>query len=382
MKPSILHIITDLSTGGAEMMLYKLLSYGSKEKHKATVISLTDIGSVGRKIEALGIPVKALGMRRGVPNPLALLRLAYWIRQSAPHLIQTWMYHADLVGGLAAKLAGHIPLIWNIRHSDLNPLSNKQSTLWTAKICAKLSKILPMRIICCSESSRETHIKLGYDAQKMMMIPNGFDLTTFNPDLSARQSVRQELGISEDTLLIGLFGRFNPQKDHTNFIRAAALLNRGITETHFLLCGDQINWENSTLVDSIKNFGLSRNFHLLGERRDIPRLTAALDIACSSSAFGEGFPNVIGEAMACAVPCVVTNVGDSALIVGNTGRVVPPKEPNALASAWSDWIEKGSEYRKQLGLAARCRIEEHYNLLEIVKKYQNFYEEIIAHVRS
>lgn len=376
-KIKMLHLITGLNTGGAEMMLYKLLSYIDRESFEVRVISLMDIGPVGRKIQELGVPVRALGMRRSVPNPLSLLRLVRWIRQDPPHYIQTWMYHADLIGGLAAKLTGGIPVIWGIRHSKLDPRSSKRTTFWIARACALLSRCLPARIVCCSEASRRIHMDLGYAGEIMTVIPNGFDLATFKPDPEARLSVRRELGIPEETPLIGLVGRFNPQKDHHNFICAAACLNASMPDVHFMLCGEGVTRENPELVKWITAADISARCHLLGRREDIPRLTAALDIAASSS-YSEGFPNVIGEAMACGVPCVVTDAGDSALIVGATGRVVPPGNPQALAEGWSELIKMGPEGRSRLGSAARRRIEKLFNLPLIVARYEELYGDILA----
>jgi glycosyltransferase involved in cell wall biosynthesis len=376
----ILHIITGLRTGGAEMMLYKLLSRMDRAAFEAEVISLTDIGPVGKKIQNLGIPVRALGMKRRLTDLSALLKLARWIRRDPPDLIQTWMYHANLIGSLAAKLSGGIPVVWNIRRSNLDHLADKRTTIWTAKVCARLSERLPVRIVCCSEASRQAHAELGYAGHKMTVIPNGFDLAAFKPESDSKLSVCRELGISKDAPLIGLVGRFDPQKDHRNFIHAAALLNVHVPEAQFLLCGDQVTWENSKLARWIEASGIAGRFHLLGRRDDMPRLTAALDIA-SSSSYTEGFPNVIGEAMACGVPCVVTDVGDSALIVGNTGRVVPHKNSEALAAAWNDLIKMGPEGRKQLGLSARRRVEENYSLPAIVSKYETLYQELLSDVR-
>jgi glycosyltransferase involved in cell wall biosynthesis len=320
--------------------------------------------------------VRVLGMRAGIPDPLGVQRLACWLQQDPPHLIQTWMYHADLIGGLAAKLAGGIPVAWNIRHSDFDAKDNKRSTYWTIRACARFSRWLPARIICCSESSRQVHTALGYTADKMVVIPNGFDLTIFRPDPGARISVRQELGISGDAVIIGMVGRFNAQKDHYTFIRAAARLHALSPEVHFLLCGDGVTPENSQLDEWINTHGIANCFHLLGQREDIPRLNAALDIGTMTSAHGEGFPNVIGEAMACGVPCVVTDVGDSASIVGDTGRVVPPKNPQALVNAWRELIEMGPHGRSLLGAAGRRRVGEHFGLKAITAKYQELYEEI------
>lgn len=371
----LMHIITGLNTGGAEMMLYKLLSAIDREVFEAEVVSLMDIGPVGQKIRALGVPVRALGMSRGRPSLLALYGLARHIRQRSPRVIQTWMYHADLAGGIAARLAGRYPVVWGIRRSNLEPGVNRPGTIWTARACARISRRVPERIVCCSEASRREHTGMGYDPGRMVVIPNGFDNTNFHPDPGARLSVRRELGIPGEALLIGLVGRFYPQKDHGNFIRAAALLNADFPEVHFLLCGDGVTRDNKELAHRVEDAGIAGRCHLLGRREDMPRLTAALDIA-SSSSYSEGFPNVIGEAMACGVPCAVTDAGDSALIVGDTGLVVPPRRPEALAGAWRRLIGLGPEGREQLGLAARRRVGDYFSLPAVVKRYENLYLEV------
>lgn len=372
----ITHVITGLSMGGAQMMLYKLLSHMDRNAFAAEVIPLADVGPLDKKIRALGVPVRSLGMRPGVPNPLGVYKLARWLRQDPPHLIQTWLYHADLVGGLAARLAGGIPVAWNIRHSNLGAARTKRVTSLTVKACARLSRWLPERIVCCSESSRKVHTGAGYAGGEMVVIPNGFDLAAFRPDPAARLSVRHELGISGEAPLIGLVGRFDAQKDHCTFVKAAARLHANLPEVHFLLCGQEITWDNAQLRRWITAADLPDRYHLLGTRDDIPRLTAALDIATTTSAYGEGFPNVIGEAMTCGVPCVVTDVGDSARIVDDTGRVVPPRDPRALADAWRALLALGPEGRTQLGLAARRRVEQHFSLPVIVDRYQRLYEEL------
>jgi glycosyltransferase involved in cell wall biosynthesis len=372
----VAHIITGLGVGGAETMLYKLVSSMDRASFDLEVISLMDIGPIGLRIEALGIPVRALGMRPGAASPAHLLRLARWLRQFRPDVIQTWMYHADLVGGLAAWLARCPSLAWGIRHSNLDPTKNKRSTILTAKACAKLSRQLPARIVCCSEASQQIHSRLGYDADRMIVIPNGFDLSAFHPDSSARQSVREELCLAMETPLIGQVGRFHPQKDYQTFAQAAALLHADRPDVHFVLCGDQLTWQNQTLKGWLEKAGVTSVCHLLGARLDIPRLDAAFDLAASSSSLGEGFPNVIGEAMACEVPCVVTDVGDSALIVGDTGRIAPPQSPEAFAAAWRDLLSMSLHQRQQLGRAARCRVQELFNLPNITRRYEALYKEM------
>jgi glycosyltransferase involved in cell wall biosynthesis len=215
----------------------------------------------------------------------------------------------------------------------------------------------------------------------MIVIPNGFDLHAFKADSAARESVRLELQIPADAPLIGLVGRFDPQKDHRNFVSAAAMLHRSRPDVHFLLCGDDVTWENVQLRGWIDEAGIRKQCRLVGRRQDMARLTAAFDIAASSSSFGEGFPNVIGEAMSCGVPCVVTDVGDSALIVGQTGQVVAAQNPKELAKALREFVELGHEGRTRLGIAARRRVKEHFDLPDIVMRYQNLYEELASGAR-
>ncbi len=370
----LLHLITDLDTGGAERMLQKLLVLRDSSCFDVQVVSLTDVGSVGMQIQNLGIQVRGLGMGPGASVFLATLRLAQWLREDRVRLLQTWMYHSDLVGSLAARLAGTGATVWNIRHTNLDPGCNKVSTLRVAGACAVLSRWLPARIICCSESTRRAHSALGYAADKMMVIPNGFDLDVFRPDSLARASVRSELGISEKSPLIGLVGRFHPQKDHRNFVLAAGRISTRIPDAHYLLCGVGVTWDNPELADWIP-MGSRDHWHLLGPREDIPRLTAALDVAVSSS-IGEGFPNVLGEAMGCGVPCVVTNVGDSASIVGHSGRVVAARDPKALGDTCVELLEMSCDDRKRLGLAARARIEKYFALPVIVRRYEQVYLEL------
>lgn len=374
-KLLITHIITDLEAGGAEVMLYRLLLNTDKSRFSTNVVSLTNVGPIGKKIQASDVPVSALGMRRGVPDPMAVVRLSNQIRRMKPAVVQTWMYHADLLGGVAAKLATGVPVVWGIHHTTLS--DNKRSTILVAKVCARLSKWIPNKIVCCSRASRTVHAELGYEEQKMVVIPNGFDLDRFRPDSKAQKDVRDELNLPDTSLLIGLMGRFHLQKDHHNFIKAAARLHGRYSDVHFVLCGDGVAWNNPDLVAWIDSAGIRTRCHLLGRRDDMSRLQASLDIATTSSCSGEAFPLVIGEAMACGVPCVVTNLGDSAHIVRDTGLVVPPKDPEALAQAWGKILSLAPQDRLQLGERARQRIRENFDLHSIVRRYEELYESVL-----
>ena len=373
----ILHVITGLSTGGAEMMLYKLLSCLVRENVGNEVISLTGIGPVGERIAGLGVGVRALGMGRSLPSPTKLFSLARMMREAKPDIVHAWMYHANLLAGLAAKFARSPPVIWGIRQSNLDPRLSKRSTILTARLCAMLSARLPARILCCSAVARDVHVALGYAPEKMAVIPNGFDLECFRPDGEARIAVRRELGIEADAPLIGLVARFDPQKDHRSFITAAARLLESDASAQFLLCGEGIDGDNRELGEWIRAAGIGAHCHLLGLRDDMAAITAALDIAVSSSV-GEGFSNAVAEAMACGVPCVVTDVGDSGLMVEDTGRVVAPGDEAALADAMAGLLAIGAEGRAKLGRAARRRVEENYSLPDIAARHLAFYRETLS----
>jgi glycosyltransferase involved in cell wall biosynthesis len=373
----VMHIITTLGPAGAEFMLTRVASGMDGGRFENEIVSLTGILDLAEKMQEVGVRVRTLGMKTRLPNPLLVLRLAQWIRESKPDVVHTWMYHANLVGALAARLAGGVPVVWGIHHSALDPRVDKRRTMLVNHICAFLSRRFPARIISCSEASLRIHKNLRYAAEKMEVIPNGFDLEQVKPDPAARASVRQELGIPADALLIGIAARFHPHKDHRNFVQAAARLHKRIPEIRFVLCGLDITLQNSQLAGWIEDAGIRDCCHLLGLRKDMSRLFAGMDIATTSSR-SEAFPIAIGEAMACGTPCVVTDVGDSALIVGETGTVVAPGDPHALAEAWRKLIEAGPAVRRRLGMAARVRVQQHFALPAIVERYQAIYAKLAA----
>jgi len=339
---------------------------------------MTDMGSIGEQIKALGIPVHAFYMRRGVPDLSGIVKILRLLQKQHPHILQTWLYHADLLGLIAAKLARVPAIAWNLRCSNMDMSHYPKLSGFVVKLLAKLSSF-PDAIIVNSEAGKTYHESIGYASKRWQIIPNGFDLEVFHPDQQARIKLRNELGLGSDTIMIGLIARFDPMKNHMNFLHAANLvLNRYSKkeDIHFILAGRNIDINNSELTKAISDLELTNEVHLLGERRDISSITAALDIACSSS-YGEGFPNTIGEAMACGVTCVVTDVGDSAWVVGDTGKIVPPKNPQAFADALLELISMKREERQQLGKLARQRIAERFSLDSIVHKYEVLYQGLI-----
>lgn len=358
-------------------MLLKLLQQLDRSRFSPTVISLMGLGDIGPSIQALSIPVHALGMSREVPNPLMVFRLTRLLRQLQPDVVHTWMPHADLLGGLAARLARCNRVIWGVRLSNLSKTLNKPTTLWVIKVCASLSHYIPAGILFCSLRAKEVFAEVGYATSRLYVIPNGFELGRFLPDVAARTCLRAELGLASQSRLVGLIARYDPLKNHFGFIDAAARVHAQLPDVHFVLAGMGVDATNTELNAAIAARGLEAHTHLLGRRDDLPLLMASLDVLASSS-HGEGFPNVLGEAMACSVPCVVTDVGDSAEIVGNTGRVVPAGDMAGLARELVLVLRMPPEAKAALGLRARERVVENYEIGLVTRLYERFYEQIMA----
>lgn len=373
----ILHIINDLSIGGAEMMLYRLLSQKSRDRFDPVVLSLMAQGSLRQRIEELGIPVYTAGVKPGMATPASIWRLLRLVRKVKPDLIQGWMYHANLASQIAGMCASRkTPVLWSI-HCSLHSLTfEKRMTTAVVRLCAPLSR-LPSSIVFVSRTSQAQHKAKGYRTRNSLVIPNGIDTSLFAPSKEARASVRSELGVARDALLIGVIGRSHPMKDHENFLGAAGRVSEAYPDAHFLLAGRGLDRENAPLGELIRDYNLADRVHLLGERSDIARLVAALDVFSLSSSHGESFPIIVGEAMSCAVPCVVTDVGDSAWMVSNTGRVVPSRDPHALASACEELLEIGPAGRQALGAAARSRVTELFSLSSIVARYEALYQDSV-----
>lgn len=373
--PRIEHVITGLETGGAEMVLEKLL-LGAGGQFRHSVTSLSGLGRVGARLRSQGVPVRTLKLTKDIRFVSGVVKLAAAWRRERPALAQTWLYHADLVGGLAGVLA-RVPVVWNIRQSNLDAEMNKASTLTVVRAAAVLSRWVPAEIVCGSESARAAHLNAGYREDRLKVVPNGIDTDVYRPCESARGDLISELDIPHGSLLVGRIGRFDVQKDHRTFVAAAGRILAAVPQAWFIMAGRDITPENPDLVHWIHEFGLGERISLLGERYDIPRITAALDIAVSSSR-GEGFPNIVGEAMSCGVPCVVTKAGDSARIVGDTGRIVPTGDPENLAMGCIEMLRMTDQTRRDLGRRARERVLEHFNVGDMVRRYEELYSTVLA----
>jgi glycosyltransferase involved in cell wall biosynthesis len=309
----------------------------------------------------------------------AVAQLLRILREERPQILQTWLYHADLLGLLAGKL-GNVPsILWNLQNSFIDMRQYRRVSAMVLRVLVSLSAF-PDIVLTNSQAGLRFHEALGYKPKRWMYLPNPLDLERFRPDPKARVQLRQELGVAPDAILIGLVARFDPMKDHANFVAAARLVAESNADLHFVLVGRLIDFNNAALMQLIASSGIAERFHLLGLRSDVNRVTAGFDIACSSS-LGEGSPNVIGEAMACGVPCLVTDVGDSAMIVGHSGKVVPPRDPKAFAEACRGLLNLPTHQRQQLGLCARSLAQKRFSLPSVVARYETLYEGL-AHTRA
>lgn len=367
----IVHVISGLDTGGAEAMLAKLVKGMDRTQFSNTVISLTDRGQLVEQIESSGIVVHTLGMRRGRPEIAALLRLIRLLKSLKPTIVQSWLYHADLLSTVATRFVFPLALVWNIRCSEVEMSHYGRLSRWVVALLSRLSRF-PDGVIVNSQAGRLVHERLGYRPVAWHLIPNGFDLSRYCPDQQAQARLKRELGVSDKAILIGLVARFDPMKDHQTFLAAARIIHAMYPDVHFVLCGRGMDKANEWLACRIEDYGLSGVAHLLGQRENMVQITSGLDIACSSS-IGEGFSNTLGEAMACGVPCVATDVGDSRRIIGDTGRIVPSKNPEALGKACMDLVELGAVGRCMLGSQARARMEQYFDIRSVIRQYEDLY---------
>lgn len=372
----VVHLITGLNRGGAETMLARLVGEGTREGDEHHVLSLLAPGPVADELRGHGIEPEGYGMRRGWPGAGAIPWLAGQLRSRRPDVLQTWMYHADLLGSLVAPPMG-IPMAWNLRQASFEPGRTRSSTRGVAAILAGMSGWLPDAIVCGSRSAQRAHHRIGYDDTRMVHIPNGYDSDRYIPDPAARGAVGTELGIPGDVPLLVHVARFHPQKDHATMVHAIGRLQATWPRLAVALVGDGTGPGNEVLSAWTAACPRPGEFLRLDRRADIPRLLAAADIACLSSR-SEGFPNALAEAMLCGTPCASTDVGDAAAIVGDAGFLCAPGDPLALAGAIDRLLSLDPMARRALGERARRRVATRYTLPAVYARYLNLYRELLA----
>lgn len=369
----ITHVITGLSRGGAESMLFKIAQVLSREAGFAhSIVTLLSENSFDfAKIE---VSVQTLGMSRGWATPRSILKLRRLVAGTKPDLILGWMYHGNFAATIAAPKG--VPVCWNIRHSIQDLANEKAMTRWLVKSGAVLGR-RTKRIIYCSQVAQVQHENLGYPKAKSAFIPNGFDLDRFQASANLKFQFRSDLGIGSDATLIGHVARFHPMKNHKGLIEAFASIAGKLPNAHLVLIGRDVTPQNPALAEAASG-SLAGRVHMLGERLDLDKLLPALDVYVSPSTWGEGFPNVLGEAMACAVPCVTTDVGESAAIVGDCGLVVAPGDTESLRIALERILTLAPAARGALGGKARQRVLNEYSLPVVAEKYASLFKQVIG----
>jgi glycosyltransferase involved in cell wall biosynthesis len=339
------------------------------------VYVLTGESGLSERLSREGVVVHFLGIDRTFAAWRGGWRLRADLAQWRPDVVQTWMYHADFLGGIVAASLG-IPVVWGVRNSSLSRSSSKRSTRALVRCLAVMSRLVPHLIVMNAESSKVLHAQLGYRADRIVVIPNGIDINHFRRCDALRRENRALLGIDPDRPLVGMMARYDPQKDHENFLIAASIVSRDLPQVRFLLCGRGCGPDNRVLAERIGTLGLDGRVMLLGERADIVELMNALDLNVLTSSYGEAFPNVLGEALACEVPAVATDIGDSAIILGNPRWIVPPGVPQAAANAWLDSLRLETTHRERMRKENRERVVREYNLEIMVDRFHTVYRNL------
>lgn len=372
----ILHIIVGLKVGGAETMLKRLIEVAPASIGNNVVVSLTSLGVIGESLRAKGVRVELIGMSSGWSAPMALWRLVRLIYQHKPEVVQTWMYHADLLGGVAARLAGHRNVVWSVRRTELS-FSDSPQTKMVMKMCALLSHWVPKKIVCVADAARQAHIAAGYCADRMVVIHNGFDFSSFAATLEQRMELRRACHFADGEMVVGTVGRFHPDKGQLNFVKAAAIIAGRQPSVRFLLVGRDCDSNNTVLASWLYEHGVQNHFILLGERDDVPVCLASMDVFCMPSRT-EGFPNGLGEAMAMALPCVATRVGDTSVLTGDTVLLVPPEDEQSLANGLLTVLNLTYEQRRHMGQEARVRVLREFSIEKAAVRFKAVYREVVS----
>lgn len=368
----IVHLITGLYTGGAEMMLLKLCRQTKNDGYSNIIVSMIDIGPLGKILQEEGYTVYSLGLNRGKANFQAIYTLFRILKQEKPDILQTWMYHADLLGSLV-NIFFRIPLIWTVHYASINDVNTKMKTKAIIKICSMLSRKFPKKIVYCSESARKMHEDYGYCAEKSLFIPNGFDVNEFTIRPSAKNDLCREIGIEENSTIIGMVARFDPIKNHQMFFYAMSVLQKKFPDIQAVLCGDNITYDNENLLSVMPDDLDKSKVHLLGRRDDMKMIFPAFDLHCLTSD-GEAFPNAIGEAMACGVICIATNVGDCAQMIGDTGEIINPGAGDELILMMTKLLSMSADEWRMRGLRARKIIVDNYSMNIVKNLYEDIYK--------
>lgn len=370
---TVMHVISGLTIGGAELMLYRVATQCGQGQIRHVVVSMSDVGAVGKQLEAAGVSVFCLNIPNGRLTWPGVRDYRRLLKEQRPDLVQTWMFHADFFAGLLTRLLSDIPVIWNIRQSDTSDDKFVKRILANV-LNPLLSYFVPDRIICCGEAIKTAYAHKGYCPWKLISVPNGCDTARYQTDLSVRVTTRLRFNLVDEDLAVGVVGRFHVMKDHHSFVRAIGQLRAQRPQVVAVFCGEGLTTDNAELVGWLQDAGFPlERCRFLGRQTDMPQIYSLLDVLVSSSRSGEGFPNVLVEGMACGVPCVTTDVGCSREIVGEASQVVPPSQPEMLATAIAAILSEVVHDQAMVSARARDRVMQNFSFARTMAAYEQLY---------
>jgi glycosyltransferase involved in cell wall biosynthesis len=362
----LVFLIRSLTGGGAERQLVELSKGLDRLVFDVTVVCLYDGGEFLEELTGAGVSVISLAKRGRWDIVRCFVRLANVLRKLKPDILHSYLSGQNVLTVFLKPIVPTSRVVWGVRASNME---GKQYD-WLARFISRLEILLsgfPNLIVFNSVAGKAYHLLAGFADSHAVVVPNGIDTIRFRPNMTMRAQFRALIRMSDKAALIGIVGRMDPMKDYPTFLKAAAIFSRKEPDAQFVCVGGGSEQYLCDMRALGVQLGLTDRLMWLGFLSDMPLAYNGLDICTSSSAYGEGTPNCVGEAMACGVPCVVTDVGDSRLIVGNTGVVVPPRDPAALAVGWHTMLERiGKD--PQVRMLARERIESRLNLSTLIHK--------------
>jgi glycosyltransferase involved in cell wall biosynthesis len=374
-KIKVMHFITDLELGGSEMALARLVLSMNVDRFSHLVVSLCELGPLGTRLQSCGIEVRCLNLREPWRVFGALVEARAWLREYSPHIVQSWLYHADLFAYLVTRGVHRGVLVWNLRCSTMDFSMYSRRTAWIVKALSRLSQA-PAAIVANSTAGIVHHKQLGYRARRWEYIPNGFNSEEFKPDDAARTYLRAAAGVAADCKLIGMIARVDPMKDHLTLLDAVVIARHSLPDLHCVLIGKG----TESLQLEVARRGLTEVVKILGARADISQLLPGLDVLVLSS-ITEGFPNTIGEAMAAGVPCIATDTGDVRFLLAGIGAIVPVRDSAAISTSIKEVFEMPSDALAARRKSGRQKIIDEYSQEHITSRYASLYEEL-AHANK
>ena len=370
----VLHVIYSLGQGGAERTLTNICLKSKKHIHH--IVCLTTKSFYSNLLEENNIKIYELNMNKFYFLFIAPIKFYSILRKIKPEIVQTWMYHSDLFGGIIARLAGIKIVLWNVRSSSFKVPEITYSSLLASRINSLISWFIPTNIICCGKYAAQCHVNQGYESSKIKIIFNGVNTKLFAPNNENRSLVRKKYRIKPDTILLGMVARYTPVKDHRTLLKALSLLNNLKQKWICILSGRGMDHNNYELLEMINSLKLSKKVILIGTQININEIYNALDLHILTST-SEGFPNCLIEALSSGIPCISTNVGDAKYILKDVGWIVNPSNPYQLAEVLKKFFNLTESERKKISEFSRNRIKSEFSLAKLIENYDDLYSEFL-----